>query len=267
MRQTGERNVPSVMLPVTEPYGIPLRCLYSKNIDNLLFAGRNISVTHAALSSTRVMGTCSLLGQAMGTAAAVALKHRLLPRQAAMEHIGEIQRMLQDDGVFLPHLLRQPSELTRAASMNLSDGERAILLNGMERPRTAPHENAICQRIGDRLRLTLPEPTHIGGLRLQLDPDFERFSISDNRKMRVFAMKLHTGKDFVPVRVASTIVKSFSVLADGKEVYRTDSNFRSLLTVPLNVCAEEITVQWHETHGAEQVYLYSVDLIPTEERT
>jgi hypothetical protein len=67
---------PTIFHAAPSPYGIPYRCLYSRNIDNLLFAGRNISVTHAALSSTRVMATCALLGQAAGTAAALAVRHR-----------------------------------------------------------------------------------------------------------------------------------------------------------------------------------------------
>ncbi len=55
---------PTIHHPAPTPWGIPWRSLYSVDIDNLLFAGRNISVTHTALSSSRVMGTCSLLGQA-----------------------------------------------------------------------------------------------------------------------------------------------------------------------------------------------------------
>ncbi|MCA1808657.1 MAG: FAD-dependent oxidoreductase, partial [Lentisphaerae bacterium] len=55
--------------PAPSPYGIPYRSLYSRNIENLFMAGRNISATHSALSSTRVMATCATLGQAVGTAA------------------------------------------------------------------------------------------------------------------------------------------------------------------------------------------------------
>ena len=56
---------------LSEPYSIPLRSLYSKNIDNLMFAGRNISASHLAFATTRVMGTCVVVGQAAGTAASV----------------------------------------------------------------------------------------------------------------------------------------------------------------------------------------------------
>ena len=47
-------------------YEIPYRCLYSKNVPNLMFAGRNVSVSHMALSSTRIIGTCCMMGQAVG---------------------------------------------------------------------------------------------------------------------------------------------------------------------------------------------------------
>ena len=55
---------PTIFHEAPSPFGIPYRCIYSKNISNLFFAGRNISVTHMALSSTRVMATCATLGQA-----------------------------------------------------------------------------------------------------------------------------------------------------------------------------------------------------------
>ena len=82
---------------LSEPYGIPLRSLYSKNIENLMFAGRNISASHVAFSSTRVMGTIGVIGQAVGTAASVAVKYGLSPRDAAKEKIKEIQKILMDD--------------------------------------------------------------------------------------------------------------------------------------------------------------------------
>lgn len=65
--------------PCSQPYtpymyGIPLRSLVSANVDNLMFAGRNMSATHIAFSSTRVMATCAVAGEGLGTFAAIALK-------------------------------------------------------------------------------------------------------------------------------------------------------------------------------------------------
>lgn len=62
-------------------YGIPYRCLLPINVDNLLVAGRPISSTHEAHSSLRVMPTCTALGQAAGTAAAMAIKEGIWPSE------------------------------------------------------------------------------------------------------------------------------------------------------------------------------------------
>lgn len=90
--------------PFTFPgvYPIPFRCLYSKNIDNLMMAGRNISVTHVALGTTRVMATCALCGQAAGTAAFLTRKYQVPPREVGMKHIAELQELLASNDIALP---------------------------------------------------------------------------------------------------------------------------------------------------------------------
>ena len=261
MRKNDGSNTASVMIPVTEAYGIPLRSLYSKNIENLMFAGRNISVTHIALSSTRVMGTCALIGQAMGTAAAVALSRSISPREMAELHYTEVQKELMDDGVFLPHIKRAVSDTVKAATLNISDSDREILLNGIERPRNEKGENSITQVIGESLVMSWEEPRYLGELRLQLDPDFSRRTISDNMKMRIFAMKLHTGKDFSPVRVAATLPKSLAVYADGREVWSTDDCYHALVRIPLGLTARELRIEWREGRGRDSIQLYSADII------
>ena len=69
---------PSTHQYLQGPHNIPLRSLYSKNVVNLFFAGRNISASHYALSSTRVMLTCAQLGEAVGMAAFYANKYGCL---------------------------------------------------------------------------------------------------------------------------------------------------------------------------------------------
>lgn len=249
----------SILYPAPSPYGIPYRCLYSRNVKNLFMAGRNISATHAAMSSTRVMATCSLLGQAMGTAAALCVQSGLLPHQLTGERVRELQRLLMDDGVFLPGVLRQMSPLTLSAQVNLPDEERAVLFSGLERPRTADDRNYIT--VDGELTFTFPAPAAPGTLRMQFDPDFERLSVSPNRKMRIFAQRLHTGLDFEPVKVAAPIVKAFSVYADGELVYQTKSNHQSLVKIPLNRECTQVTIRFEETWGAKEVRLFSCDFI------
>jgi len=85
------------------PYGIPLRSLIAKDCDNLMMAGRNISVTHAALGTVRVMNTTALMGQAAGTAVAIALKNNIAITEAPGKLIKQIQQQLLRDGCFLPN--------------------------------------------------------------------------------------------------------------------------------------------------------------------
>lgn len=79
-------------------YNIPLRSLFSRNIPNLMFAGRNISATHVAFGSTRVMATCGCMGQAVGTAAALCVKYEADPAALVKAHMGELQAQLLRDG-------------------------------------------------------------------------------------------------------------------------------------------------------------------------
>ena len=260
MEKNGDSNTASIMIPVDEPYGLPYRALYSKNIENLMFAGRNISVTHVALSSTRVMATCALRGQAMGTGAAIALRYGCTPRGVYEKHIKELQDILLDDGVFQPHIPREVGKLSKEARLNITDEEREVLFNGIERPRSFDGENSVEMEIGESLIFDFGKKTKVGTLRLRFDPDYSRESITPNKKMRVFAMKLHTGKDFVPVKVAATIVKDIDVYADGEKIQEIRGNYLSLLKLPLNAEAKELRIVWRATNGAPTVKLFGADV-------
>lgn len=85
------------------PYGIPLGCLMAKDVPNLMMAGRNVSTTHVALGSMRVMTTTALMGQATGTVAALAIREGLSIRQVREQRIQAVQQQLLRDGCFLPN--------------------------------------------------------------------------------------------------------------------------------------------------------------------
>jgi hypothetical protein len=78
-----------------KPYTIPYRCLYSRNIENLFMAGRDISTTHVAFGSTRVMRTCGMMGEAVGYAAYLARKYDTSPRGVYQEHLEEFKGLLE----------------------------------------------------------------------------------------------------------------------------------------------------------------------------
>jgi hypothetical protein len=125
---------------VKEVYNIPLRSLYSKNIRNLFMAGRNISASHVAFTSTRVMATCGVLGQAIGTAAALCARHDLAPRQLYedKQRLAQLQQtLLRDDQTIKNRGNEDPADLARQAKVTASDAlehaEPRNVINGITR--------------------------------------------------------------------------------------------------------------------------------------
>lgn len=78
-----------------KPYPIPYRCLYSRNIENLMMAGRNISVTHVALGTIRVQRTTGMMGEVLGMAASLCVKHATTPRGVFERHLDELKALMQ----------------------------------------------------------------------------------------------------------------------------------------------------------------------------
>ncbi len=79
-------------------YSVPYRCLFSSNVKNLSLAGRSISATHVALGSLRVMNTLAVLGQSIGTAAALCAEKKINPEDLHKGMIGDLQQhLLKDD--------------------------------------------------------------------------------------------------------------------------------------------------------------------------
>ena len=121
------------------PYGIPLRSLIARDVDNLYLAGRCLSCTHAALGTVRVMGTTALMGQAVGTAAALAIRRGMgVPALADDAAAGgpvirEIQQTLLRDGCFLPNVRNNdPADLARQARVSASSEDRSSGLSPQE---------------------------------------------------------------------------------------------------------------------------------------
>jgi len=82
------------LTPVT-PYGIPYRCFYSKDLSNLFMAGRDISVTHVALGSTRVMRTCGMIGEVVGMAASICVAEGTTPRGVYENHLEDLKQLMR----------------------------------------------------------------------------------------------------------------------------------------------------------------------------
>lgn len=102
-------------------YHIPYRSLYSANVSNLLFAGRNISATHVAFGTTRVMATCAIMGEAAGTAAALCAEQGITPRELSREHTPLLQQtLLKQDASVLGVANADAADLARQAKVSAS---------------------------------------------------------------------------------------------------------------------------------------------------
>ena len=100
---------------------IPYRTLYSKNIENLFMAGRCHSATHIAFGGTRVMRPCCAMGQAVGTAAAIATRHKTTPRGVYQKHIKTLQDKLVADGC---RLMSKDGGMREPSTASVRDGAR-----------------------------------------------------------------------------------------------------------------------------------------------
>lgn len=108
-------------------YHIPYRSLYSVNVRNLLFAGRNVSASHVAFGTTRVMATCAVMGEAAGTAAALCVEKGATPREIHASHLAELQQtLLRLDASIVGLACDDPDDLARQASVSASSWRARI---------------------------------------------------------------------------------------------------------------------------------------------
>lgn len=241
------------------PFEIPYRSLYSRNVDNLSFAGRNISATHMAMSATRVMATCAVMGQAVGTAAAIAVKENCDPREVGQKHIAELQHQLLEDGCYLPGSKREASAASKAAVYSVGEAEKQLLLDGWERPH-GEERHAIAISCGSSVKMQLPQGVENGVLRMVLDPDFSRQSINPRGKIQLFSIQIHCPHKDYKVNMPATLAKEMTVLADGKEIQKIHNNHQALVYVNLPAGTQQVEVRFDESWGNDEIGLYAFDV-------
>ncbi len=249
-------GIPTIFHPAPCPFGIPYRSLYSKNIDNLYFAGRNISVTHAALSATRVMATCATLGQAVGTAAAIAVRDNLSPRGVYENSIKELQQMLMDDDSYLPWNKREIPEISRNAELTASEGNPEPIRNGLDRP-IGSEDNGWTGSLKDSwIEYKFDKQRNINSMRFIFDSNL-------NRKIKNMpcSFPLNSKKHAVP----ESMIKKFRIEAldeSGKwnTALKVDNNYQRLVKIETDITASALRFIPEETWGADKAHMFSWDV-------
>ncbi|MGI5868601.1 MAG: FAD-dependent oxidoreductase [Kiritimatiellia bacterium] len=251
--------------PAPSPFGIPYRSLYSRNIPNLFCAGRCHSATHAAMSATRVMATCALMGQAAGTAAAIATREGIDPRNIYEHHLAELQQTLMDDDCWIPWRVRAVSGLFRDGKITATGGEGAeFVRNGIDRP-WEQRPNAWVGQPGDAVECRFAAESNIAEVRLVFDSDLNRKDPSRNHgQSRLLNMRYYQGLDDAPFAPPATLIRDFRIetldangtwqrAADGRE------NFQRLVRIPLHARTTGIRIIPESTWGADTARIFAFE--------
>jgi FAD dependent oxidoreductase len=254
-------GVPTIFHPAPSPYGIPYRCLYSRNVGNLFFAGRNISVTHAALSSTRVMGTCAILGQAIGTAAALATSKGVTPRAIAENHIDCLKATLMADDAYLPWNTRPVPELTMRAKLTARDGDPTPLRNGIDRPIGDIDNGWVGSGEDCWLEYAFESPMQVGHVRLVFDSDLDRWGLGGCQRNITCSYPL----DSNDVQVPPSLVRAFRIDArsangEWQTVAQVDNNHDRFVSLDIEVKTAALRFIPEKTWGNEQIHLFAWDI-------
>ncbi len=257
---------PTIHHPAPSPFGIPYRALYSKNVENLMFAGRVASCTHVAMSGTRVMGTCSVMGQALGTAAALACRHGLMPH-GVLDRIGELQQLLLADDLFIPGVAQDVGELTRSARLEASQGDPGPIRDGVNRPVSddpfvwmrkppfakpeaadlaafAPHAWAATP--GDQVAYRFDRPTLIRQATVIFDTNLERS----------IALRAPGWQEPFPENLTRQFRIEALRPAGWETVATVDNNTQRHVTLALNETTAGLRLVLGPTHGGSQSRIY-----------
>ena len=242
-----------------EPYQIPFRSLYSRDIDNLLFAGRNISQTHIALASSRVMATGAVMGQAVGSAGALCLKHGMTPRELGNRKMAELQGQLLLDDAFIPGRAADGAgDWARQAVLSASttsSGSVASLIDGYSRDTAGECHHWESDGLEAWIQLDWPEVVPLARLHLKLDTDLRAPMWKVMKKKPVGS----TSIDPMPPKLIQHLVVEhwdgahWQVLAE-----ETDIHTRSL-TIDLSAVSTScLRVRFLETHGHPNARIYEL---------
>jgi len=255
---------PCRQIYVDFPYDIPLRSLYSVNRANMLVAGRNISASHVAFSSTRVMATCSTMGQAVGTAAAFCLKKNCLPRDIVNnpDLLSNFQQnLLRDDQAIIGIKNEDADDIAKTAKISASsetaDGKASNVINGWNRDIGDGHSHQWRAKLGGQaqwLELRWPTAQKISEIQLTFDSGLNRKLFLTGLDSEYYAQVRGPQPEVVKnYTIEAELNGGFQSLVEGKE------NFLRLVRHRINpIHTQAIRIYVQETNGDEMARIFEV---------
>lgn len=240
-------------------YTIPYRCYYSKNIENLFLAGRDISATKLGFASTRIIGCCAVGGQAVGVAASLCKKYGVTSPRELAPHIAEVQQILLKHDAFLPGFVnKDPKDLALKATFTASSfkegGEPQNVVDGVSRRLGDKSHAWVCEKAGEELRMALPKAESVSQMRYTFDSNFAypiRVTMSPNRQAQQ--------RSGVPEELVKDFDVSFRL--KGKEVRNVQvrDNHQRLRVIDVEpTTCDEVILKVLSTNGAKTVTVFEV---------
>ena len=242
-----------------EVYQFPFRSLYSKNVSNLMFAGRNVSQTHIALSSSRIMATCALQGQAVGTAANICNKRNILPREVAQKHINELQEQLLRDDVFIPKRpAKDVNDLARNANLifasSTSTGDVKNLTNGMSRDIDGNINHWQSDGLSAEIQMEWENPILLSSIELKCDTNVKR-----NIMMRKDSRNDDLYGNSIPKEMLEALSFEGRINGQWKKLGEIDNNRTRLIKLKFDtIKTTAVRIKMTKTYGTENVKLFEV---------
>lgn len=241
------RGEPNTAIPTPAPYSLPYRALYSKNVENLFFAGRNISMTHMAMSSIRVMATCALLGEAVGKAAAIAVKNGLTPHEVYLKKHEELQKLLLNEDCFLPHKTRKISTICQNAFLQ---GANENIRNGKDRlhriykPNATDFYNKI--EMGKKIVYSFPEQ-NVNAIHIVFDSDLNRETLDCSWVEKYHSMRANQLLNSPQMSMPKTLCKTFKLFGERNgeqiELLNVTNNRKRCYHLSVNECFDKLILQ------------------------
>ncbi len=241
-------------------YDIPYRAYCAKGFSNLYVGGRCMSASKLAMASSRVMGTCAIGGQALGTAAALCVQHGCGIRDV---NVGELQQLLLRDDCYLPGITnRDAADIARTATVTASHEAEgfpaAEVLSGVSRRTEDGQPNQWrsggLDTAGEWLELALAKTACIRTVQLTFDSDFDT-----EKKITLSSRRQKQQKDGIPAE----LVKDFTVelWKNGAQVAQqsVQGNYQRLCRVSFDgVLCDTIRVVVQATNGLAEARIFEV---------
>ena len=257
------RGTPNTDIPTPAPYSLPYRALYSKNVDNLFFAGRNISMTHMAMSSIRVMATCALLGEAVGKAAYIAARENETPHDVYLNNISELQEMLVNSDCFLPSVRRKISRVCAEAALT---GAPESIRNGQDRAHriynTTEEDGYAHLRRGEVVSYSFPACT-VNSVHLVFSSDLNRDTLDGAEVDRRRSTRCNLRLDSPQLHMPLILCREFELVGelDGEKtvLLRISDNRRRCYHLSVGQRFDTLTLIPTEGWGNDSIDLISFD--------